>query len=45
MEDEEDKEDVTPWTIPKINGKYEKIFRARIGPTAGKRGYEGITGM
>jgi hypothetical protein len=37
-------ETLTAWDIPGISGQDTKLFNARIGPTGGKKGYEGITG-
>lgn len=38
------KEDVVPWTTPKFTCPRHRRFRARIGPSGGKKGYEAITG-
>ncbi|XP_013385793.1 protein Skeletor, isoforms B/C [Lingula anatina] len=33
-----------PWVPQTLSGENTRIFTARLGPTGGKRGYEGITG-
>ena len=40
----EEEETVTPWARSIISGQDTKNFSATIGPTGGKKGYEGITG-
>ncbi|XP_014255074.1 protein Skeletor, isoforms B/C [Cimex lectularius] len=40
-----DKEILEPWDRPKIIDKGLRVFTATLGPSGGKRGYQGITGM